>query len=288
MILITGASGHVGGRVAARLAAGGSSLRLLARDAAKAPVLPGAQIVSADYNDPVGLDKAFRAVTRAFVVSGSDREGVRAGLHRNVFQAAKRAGVEHLVYLSFQGASPSSKFSASRDHYQSEQFLKQTGLPFTVLRDNFYLDLIPELFGADGVIRGPAATGRVAWVARDDVAEVAAAVLSDPSRFSSVYDLTGPEALTMSEPSRRLAALTGRILTFHDETIAEGRAWRSALGVADWMVDGWLGSYEAIGAGELAAASGAVNEILGRPPCGLDAYFTRRPELLAAIAKTAR
>lgn len=90
----------------------------------------------------------------------------------------------------------------------------------------------------------------------------------------------------MSETSRRLAALTGRMLTYYDETIAEGRAWRSALGAADWMVDGWLGSYEAIAAGELASISSAVSDILGRPAAGLDAYFTRRPELLAAIAET--
>jgi NAD(P)H dehydrogenase (quinone) len=170
----------------------------------------------------------------------------------------------------------------------SGQFLKQTGLSSTVLRDNFHLDLIPELFGADGVIRGPARDGRVAWVARDDVAEVVGTILADPSRFDRTYDLTGPEALTMAETSRRLAALTGRPLAYYDETIAEGRAWRNALGVPAWMVDGWLGSYEAIGAGELAQVSSAVSEILDRPPAGLDAYFARRLDLLAAIAITER
>lgn len=285
MILVTGASGHVGRRVATLLTAADVSLRLMVRDAAKAPALPGSQIVRADYGDPVSLDKAFQGIDKAFVVSGSERAGERALLHRNVFEAASRAGIAHLVYLSFQGAAPGSKFSASRDHYQSEQFLKQTGLSFTILRDSFYIDLIPELFGSDRLIRGPAGNGRVAWVARDDVAEAVAAVLRDPARFKGTYDLTGPEALTLSETAEHLTSLTGRNFGYRDESISEGRKWRSGLGVPDWMVDGWLGSYEAIAAGELAPVSDGVTHITGRAPVGLDVYFRRWSELSNAIGR---
>lgn len=287
MILVTGASGHVGGTVAKLLSGGGAALRLMTRDAARAPILLRGEVVEADYADPASLDRAFRGIESAFVVSGVEQAGKRAKLHRNVFQAAAGAGISHVVYLSFQGASPDSKFSASRDHFESEQHLKLTGVPCTILRDNFYLDLIAELFGADGVIRGPAGSGRVAWVARDDVAAVAAAVLSDPAgHVGKTYELTGPEALTLAETTRRLSALAGRPLRYVDETIEEGRAWRRAPDVPDWMIDGWLGSYLAIAAGELAPVSGAVARILGGPPLGLEAYYARHPELLAAIARS--
>ena len=107
-------------------------------------------------------------------------------MHRNAFQAASRAGVRHLVYLSFLGASPQSKFPMSRDHFLSEQYLKQTGIPSTILRDSLYLDLIPEMFGETGVMRGPGGPGcggRVSWVSREDVAHVIAAALDPRTPF---------------------------------------------------------------------------------------------------------
>ncbi len=252
---------------------------------ARAPVIGGAEVALADYAAPESLDRAMRGVDTAFVVSGVEQAGKRAKLHANVFAAAARAGVSHIVYLSFQGASPQSRFSASRDHYESEQHLIETGIPSTVLRDNFYLDLIAELVGADGLIRGPAGQGRVAWVARDDVAAVAAAVLLAPSRYAGTFDVTGPEALTMAETAHRLSAMASRSLVYVDETVEEARASRGALGVPDWMVDGWLGSYLAIAAGELAPVSDTVSRILGRPPIGLEAYHALHPELLAATGK---
>lgn len=283
MILITGASGHIGGRAAELLAAAGASLRLMVRDIAKAQALPGAQTVQADYSDPASLVAAFAEIDTALVVSGSERAGKRAKLHRNAFEAAARAGIEHLVYLSFQGASPGSKFSASRDHFQSERFLDETGLPCTILRDSFYMDLLPEMFGLDGLIRGPAGQGSVAWVAREDVAQAVAAVLGNPKIFQGTYDLTGPESLTLSESARRLAALVGSDLGYHNETVEEGRKWRSTLGVPDWTVDGWLGSYEAIACGELNSIGDGVARITGRPPLHLETYFAQHPHLLSAV-----
>jgi uncharacterized protein YbjT (DUF2867 family) len=256
----------------------------MVRDKAKTPTLTnGAEVVEADYADPMALGRAMDGIETALVVSGNEQEGKRALLHRNVFTAAERARVGHLVYLSFQGASAASKFAASRDHNLSEGYLRQAGIQSTILRDSFYLDLIPELFGADGVVRGPAGSGRVAWVARDDVAAVVAAVLRDPARHTGRYELTGPEAVTLAETARRVSALAGRSLGYCDESLEEGRAWRRARGAPDWLVDGWLGSYEAIAAGELEPVSDAVERILGRPSLGLEAYFTRHPELLAAI-----
>ena len=281
MILITGASGNIGRRIAELLAEQGYALRLMVRDRDKAPQLRGAQVVQADYVDPVTLAVAFAGADSAFIVSGYAKPGERARLHKNAFEAAARAQVKHLVYLSFQGASPKSKFPMARDHYQTEQYLKESGIPFTALRDNLYLDLIPELFNEEGVMRGPAGQGAAAWVSREDIAWVAAAVLSSrPGHSSATYDVTGSESLTMTETAKRVSTLVGRELHYEDEPVGEGRKWRSMLGAPAWEVETWLGSYEAIAAGELEQTSDTVFRITGRQPVGIEAYFVEHPDLL--------
>ena len=102
MFLITGASGRVAGRAAALLAQGGHALRLMTRDPQRAPKLEGAQVVRGDFAEPYTLDQAFANVSTALVVSGSGKPGERARLHRNAFEAAARAHVQHVVYLSLR------------------------------------------------------------------------------------------------------------------------------------------------------------------------------------------
>src|SRR5260370_14542813 len=124
MILITGATGNIGRRVAELLSKRGETLRLMGRRVESMPDLAQSERVIGDYANPASLDKAFEGVNRAFIVSGYAEPDRRPELHWNAFQAASRAGVRHLVYLSFLGASPQSKFPMSRDHYLSEQYLK--------------------------------------------------------------------------------------------------------------------------------------------------------------------
>jgi len=284
-ILITGAAGHVGQLVAALLATPGQPLRLLGRQPATIVPPPGAQatVVAGDYADPTSLAAAFAGVGTAFIVSGYAEPGERAKLHRNAFEAAARAGVGHVVYLSAQGAAPDSKFPMARDHYQSEQYLAATGVPYTALRDSLYLDLLPELFTKEGVVRGPAGDGAAAFVARPDVARVVATLLAHPPRRSQVLEVTGPEALTLADAARRLSARVGRPLRYAAETPAAGRAWRSQPGTPAWEVDTWLGSYEAIAAGEMRAVHPTVQQLTGQPPHNLEAYFAQHPELLAPL-----
>ncbi len=280
LILITGAAGHVGSGVARLLVAKGYFLRLMAREPGRLDSFPGSDVVRGDYADPDSLVAAFDGVEKAFVVSGYAQPGQRALLHRNAFRAAAQAHVKHLVYLSFQNPSPYSEFPMSRDHHQSEQFLRETGLSYTALRDNLYLDLVPGMFSRDGIMRGPAGRGKAAFVAREDVCRVAAAVLADPPAEQGSYDVSGPEALTMAETAARLSALVGRNLHYHEESPEEGRGWRSTLGAPDWEVETWLGSYRAIAAGELVQTSDTVRKFTGNAPQKLEAYFTRHPGLL--------
>lgn len=281
VILITGASGRVAGRTAELLAREGTRLRLMSRSPQRAPVLAGAETVRGDFAEPATLKDAFAGVSGALLVSASGEPGARAQLHRNAFQAAARAGVGHVVYLSLQGAAPDSKYPYSRDHFLSEQYLRETGVPYTVLRNAFYVDMFLEKFDADGVLRGPAQQGRGAFVSREDASRTAAAVLlQEPA---GLCDVTGPEALSVAGIAARLTALTGRQFRYEDEPTDAARERLSRLEPLPWRVDLSVGWFEAIAAGELENVSDTVLRVTGRAPLTLEDYFRTFPALLRDV-----
>jgi NAD(P)H dehydrogenase (quinone) len=278
MILITGASGRVARRSAELLACGKRALRLMTRTPYSAPRPDRAEVVYGDFAVPSSLANAFAGVTTALIVSGFAPPGERARLHRNAFEAAAHAHVQHVVYLSLQGASPDSKYPFSRDHALSEQYLAATRVPFTVLRNAFYLDMFLEMFDAAGVIRGPSKQGRGAFVSREDCARVASAVLTAPP--GGTYEVTGPEALSLTDVARRLSVIVGRDLRYEDESVENGREWRSRLGAPAWRVELSLGWHGAIAAGELERTSDAVLRFTGNRPLDIETYFPAFPDLL--------
>jgi NAD(P)H dehydrogenase (quinone) len=278
MILITGASGRIARRTAELLSNAGQSLRLMSRTPQRVPKLARAEVVHGDFAEPATLENVFGGVATALVISGSAEPGQRAQLHRNAFEAAARAHVNHVVYLSLQGASPQSKYPFSRDHYESEQYLRATGLPFTVLRNAFYIDMFLEMFDATGVIRGPAKQGRAAFVSREDCARVAAAVLNIPP--GGTHDVTGPEALNLADVARRLSGIVARELRYENESVAAGREWRGRAGLPPGQVELLVGWHQAIAAGELERVSETVLGVTGGSPLNIEAYFLAFPRLL--------
>jgi uncharacterized protein YbjT (DUF2867 family) len=189
--------------------------------------------------------------------------------------------VGHVVYLSLQGASPRSKYLYSRDHSLSEQYLAATGLPYTVLRNAFYLDMFLEKFDVEGVMRGPANETRGAFVSREDAARTAAAVLANPP--GGTHDVTGPEALSLAEVARRFSALTGRQLRYQSESGESGRERLRKREEASWRVDLAVGWFEAIAAGELEHTSDTVFRFTRKEPMNIEQYFTLFPELSQSL-----
>ena len=277
LILVTGATGNIGSSIAENLERLGKHLRLLARDPNKLSDFPDADKVKGDYSHVESLDRAFTGVSSAFIVSGYAEPGERAKLHRNAFQAAQRAGVRYLIYLSTLGASPDSRFPMSRDHYQSEQFLKATGVPHAILQDSFYSELAMQMFNEEGMMKGPGGQGKVSWVGREEVAEAAAKLLAGDKPLLGTFPMTGPSALSLSETAILLSSLKHRTLRYEDEPVAAAREWRSKLGVPAWEVDTWVGSYEAIAAGEFETVDPALAAMLGRPASDLKTYMAACP-----------
>jgi uncharacterized protein YbjT (DUF2867 family) len=276
-IAVTGVTGGLGGRVARRLAERGATQRLVVRDPARAPQLAGAEVVTGSYDDGEGLRRAFEGTQALLMVSASE-DPDRRRLHANVVDAAVAAGVERVVYTSFFGAAPDCTFTFGRDHWHAEQHIRASGLRFTFLRDNLYIDFLPRMAGADGVIRGPAGDGRVAAVARDDIADVAAAVLLDGDGHDGrSYDMTGPEALTLAEVAEELSRVTGRALHYQNETLEQAYASRASFGAPRWEVDGWVTTYVAIANGDLERVSGDVAGVAGHPPLRLAEFLRDNP-----------
>lgn len=270
LIGVTGATGHIGELVAGDLAASGLPLRLIVRDEARAPRFDSASVRVATYADREASLRALEGVEILLMVSAAEAPD-RLQQHLDFVDAATAAGVQHIVYTSFVGAAPDAIFTLARDHFATEEKIRSRGARFTLLRDNFYLDFVPELVGDDGVIRGPAGAGAMAAVARSDVARVAAAVLRDPARHAgATYELTGPRAIGLGEAAKILTRISGRPVSYHDETLEEAYRSRAAWNPEPWQADAWVSTYTSIASGALAHVSGDVEAITGRSPLSLD------------------
>ncbi|HWU08828.1 MAG TPA: SDR family oxidoreductase [Streptomyces sp.] len=280
LVAVTGASGAVGSRVAARLARTGVPVRLLGRDPSRLPRLPGTVTAPpAPYGDGEAMHRALDGAHTLFLVSAHESPD-RVMEHTTAVDAALAAGVERIVYVSFLGAAPDATFTFARDHWHTEAHIRMTGVRHTFLRDSWYLAAIPAMTGTDGILRGPGGEGRVSAVSHEDIADSASAVLLDEGRDhdGATYDLTGPEAFTLADAAAELSRCTGRTIRYVPETREEAYASRAHYGAEDWEVSGWVTSYEAIAAGELDTVSDSVPTLTGRPARNLATFLQENPD----------
>lgn len=278
-LAITGSTGAIGGRVARRLADTGVEQRLLVRDAGDAPQLDGASLVEvADYGDLDAMKAALSGVATLFLVSFREAED-RLDRHFRAVDAAASAGVERLVYLSFLRASPESTFKLGRQHYATEERIRESGVAFTFLRSSFYADFVPFFTGDDGVIRAPAGDGKVSWISRDDIADTVVAAVQSDAWVGQALENSGPAALDFYETSEILSRVTGRDISYFEETEEEAWASRRSSGAPDWEIEGWVSSYLAVANGELSTVSDTVERLTGHPPIDLESFLVANPEL---------
>jgi NAD(P)H dehydrogenase (quinone) len=278
MILITGASGHLGKRAAELLAQQDAKLRLMSRSPEKAPQLEGAQIVPGSFEDPGSLSRAFAGVTTALIISGKEKPGERAKLHNNAFKAAAAARVKHIVYTSLKGAAADSVYPFCRDHYESERLLEATGVPHTILRNAFYIDLLFEKYDEHGVLRGPAADGEGTFVSREDASRAAAAAIL--SKRGGIIEVTGRETISLDDVSCRLSEIIGRELRYENEPAAATAARLRRSDMPEWRQETEIKWFEAIAAGEQAGASHGYQRLTGIQPLNLDQYCATFPNVL--------
>jgi NAD(P)H dehydrogenase (quinone) len=281
LIAITGATGEVGSRVAARLAVKGAHQRLIVKDPARAPTVDGAEIrFASGYIAGGEMRAALEGAHTMFLIPGRE-SAIRVAEHITAINAAVAAGIERIVYLSFAPAADDAVSTLARDHYATEQHIRMTGIPFTFLRMNLYMDAIVRwLVSPAGVITGPAGDGRVAAVLRDDVADAAAGALTTDGHDGETYEVSGREAFTLTEAAALMSKASGKAITFHDETVEEAYASRAVYEAADWEVAGWVTSYTGIAAEEFATIGDGVQRLAGHEPVTLAEYLAANPNAL--------
>ena len=194
-----------------------------------APDLPEMEVVEASYDNRASMHQALASVHTFFVIPVHESPD-RVERHVATVDAAVAAGVARIVYSSFVGAAPDATFTFARDHWHTEEHIRKSGLDFTFLRGNFYMDVLSWIVGSDGVIRAPAGDGRVAAVARDDVADVAVSVLLGEDHSGVTYDVSGPGSLSMRQVAEAFSRAAGRSIAYHAEAIDEAYGARAHYG----------------------------------------------------------
>ncbi|WP_161599538.1 SDR family oxidoreductase [Hymenobacter nivis] len=282
MYAITGATGQLGQATLHALLTQVAPKQVIAvaRDPQKAADLRarGVHVRPGDYNDPASLTAAFQGVdTLLFIATSELAHAVRVQQHQHVIDAAKQAGVRHVVYVSGVNPTPTSKFGASPGHYATEQYLRQSGLAYTLVRDTLYLDLLPLLLGptvvADGQFYFAAGEGRVSFVLRTDVAQALANLLTSPGPANQVYELAPAPAHTLAEVASALSEVVGRPIQYveiSEEQLASGARQQQ---VPEPFITLLTGMAAAMRDQEFAATSPALAQLLGHAPTTLKTYL---------------
>ena len=275
MILVTGATGLVGGAVVRQLAAERAPLRALVRRPEHAAALVGAtvQTVVGDFSKPETLGPALEGVTRALLISHHDVRQVE--LQGNFVEAARRAGPVHVVKLSGLATAPDSPSQSGRWHAETEAQIRAADLPWTFLHPPYFMQNLLRAAPAivtHGVLTAAMKDGRIAMVDARDVAAVAAAALTAPGHVGQTYVITGPEALSQVRVAEILSEAVGRPITYRDIPLDAFRQQLIAGGAPSWLVDVRM-EFTAILREDFAAAvTDTVLRTTGRPPRTLAAF----------------
>ena len=269
MILVTGATGHIGSELVRLLAEQGAPARALVHSPDKAAPIQrlGLETALGDYEQPDTLDAAMKDCDQLFLLSPPSPRQPQQEQH--VIDAARRAGVGHVVKQSVPWASPEAPVVFSRWHGQVEDHLAQSGLAYTLLRPSSFMQnflMSAQQVADQGVLYGMFGEGRVAFIDARDIAAVAAELLTSPGHQGASYTLTGPEALSAAEVAERLSAATGRQVSSVDLGADAFRQALAGAGMPGWMVDGVVEGNTMLAAGHGAAVTDEVARLTGRPP----------------------
>jgi NAD(P)H dehydrogenase (quinone) len=276
MIIVTAATGQLGRLVIANLLKTTPAAQIVAavREPAKAADLAaqGVQVRRADYSDPASLDAAFVGATKVLLIS-SNALGNRVAQHRNVIDAAARAKVGLLAYTSVLHADRST-LGLAGEHRETEDAVRASGLPFSLLRNGWYVENHTGGLGgavAHGALAGAAGEGRISAAARADYAEAAAAVLSSTGPVEQVYELAGDAGFTLTELAAEVSRQTGKDIPFHNLSQADYHEMLIGLGLPAPLADLIADSDAEAAQGALFDDSRTLSKLIGHPTISLAA-----------------
>ncbi len=270
MIVVTGATGQLGQLVVDGLlkTVPAAEIAVSVRNTEKAAGLAarGVQVRAADYTDPESLTGAFAGADTVLLISGSE-VGQREAQHRNVVEAAKQAGVGHLVYTSVLRADTST-LGLAGEHKATEQAIRDSGIPFTLLRNGWYTENYAVALAQaaeSGALIGSARDGKVASATRADYADAAVAVLTGDGHQCKVYELAGDERWTFPELAAELSKAAGREVTYQDLPTEQHREVLVSAGVPADFASALVSYDQGIATGQLDDGTGQLRALIGRP-----------------------
>ncbi len=295
--VISGASGSMGGKIAARLLAqiAAEDLTLTTRTPEKLGAYAARRVAihQADYNDPAALERAYAGCDVLMLIS-SLAVTKRVPEHRNAINAAKKAGIKHIVYTSTAGIHPQNPTLSASDHIVTEDDLRRCGMGTTTLRNACYAEVFPTV-AAQPVLRSGEwvqveGNGKLAPISKDDIARTAVACLLDPARHNgAVYEITGPELVSFRDIAAMASEVYGVPIKYTSVSVEARYAMLDALGVPRQFTDGMDGHPDAhlwcseemvsadiaFQAGYHAILTGHVEFITGEKPASLREVFDR-------------
>lgn len=290
MIIVTGATGDLGGRIVQQLLARvpAEEIGVSVRDASRASALAqrGVRVRTGDFTRPATLEHAFEDADQVCVVSAAIRGGGAFEANRSAIDAAIAVGAARILYTSHQAASADSLFPPQHAHAATQTYLAQQAVPFVALRNGFYANALgihlPNALSTGQIIVPE--DGPVSWTAHEDLAEAAALALTRADTVDGISPpLTGSASLDLGAVAGLLSTLTGREITRVTVSDEEWRATATARGLSPLVADFSLGMFRAARRGEFETVDPTLARILGRPT--LPVEHTLR-ELLESHAST--
>lgn len=251
--VISGASGSLGRKITEQLLR-----KISAEDLAVTTRTPknldalsqrGVAVHSADYNDPAALDRAYAGSDVLMLIS-SLAVTKRVPEHRNAINAAKRAGVKHIVYTSTAGIHPQNPTLSASDHIVTEDDLRRCGIGYTIMRNACYAEVFPTI-AAQPVLRSGEwvqveGNGKLAPISKNDIARTAVACMLDPSRHDgAVYEVTGPDLVSFRDIAAMASDVYGVPIRYMPVSVDERYAMFDAMGVPRHYAEGMDGHPDA-------------------------------------------
>jgi NAD(P)H dehydrogenase (quinone) len=294
-IIVSGASGQLGSLVIDELIArkvAPENLILVSRtpntDHLKTYAAQGASVRFGDFNSAESLDAAYEGGTRMLLISINGGGGNRPELHKVAIDAAARAGVKHIAYTSYVNADLNEDSTIAVDHRRTERFLQESGVAWTMLRNQIYANGLVEQavqIVRDGRYVTHTPDARVAYVTREDCAAAAAAVLATVGHENKAYNITGPDAIGPRELVALASEISGKPIELVVLSEAEYRAQLAASGVPAAAIDGTISFAAELDSQYLREPSTALAELTGRPATSVRALLTQNRERLREAAK---
>jgi len=284
MILVTGATGQFGRQAIQSLLDKGVNAKeiiALVRNAEAAADIQqsGVGIAIGDYDNYPSLVNAFKGVEKVLFVSGSD-VAKRLAQHENVINAAKEAGVQHIVYTSFQRKDESEAsplWIVAQSHIATENALMASGIAYTLLRNNLYMDFLPGFIGEQvlesGTVFVPAGTGKISAVLRSEMAEGAATILITPNHEGKTYDFSNTASVSYHDIVATLSEISGKEINYVSPSPEDYVQALTGFGLPAEAIGIFTGFAVAQALGELDVVSTDLEQLLGRKPVSVELFL---------------